>query len=132
MNLKDKLEPLLLKVQKPARYIGGELHSVVKDPAIIYDRWLDMDAFVRAQHITSPKILEAHYNRGAAYIEMLDEQFDVNDPAVAAGIGHMVHRINYQIVADSQITPQHYKDALHRHASLFSRVKHRLGKKMGK
>ncbi|MDD6034136.1 MAG: B12-binding domain-containing radical SAM protein, partial [Oscillospiraceae bacterium] len=32
MNLKDKLEPLLLKVQKPARYTGGELHSVVKDP----------------------------------------------------------------------------------------------------
>ncbi|MBQ4050557.1 MAG: TIGR03960 family B12-binding radical SAM protein [Oscillospiraceae bacterium] len=35
MNLKDKLEPLLLKVQKPARYIGGELHSVVKDPAAV-------------------------------------------------------------------------------------------------
>ncbi len=31
MNVKEKLEPLLLKVQKPARYIGGELHSVVKD-----------------------------------------------------------------------------------------------------
>ena len=31
MNVKEKLEPLLLKVQKPARYIGGELHEVVKD-----------------------------------------------------------------------------------------------------
>ena len=30
-----KLEPLLLKVQKPARYIGGELHSVIKDKADI-------------------------------------------------------------------------------------------------
>lgn len=31
MTLKEKLEPLLLKVQKPARYIGGELNSVMKD-----------------------------------------------------------------------------------------------------
>lgn len=106
--------------------------SVVKDPAIIYDRWLDMDKFVRAQHITAPKILEAHYNRGAAYIEMLNEQFDINDPAIAAGIGHMVHRIDYATVVESTITPQHYKDALHRHASVFDRIKHRLGKKLGK
>ncbi len=35
MNVKEKLEPLLLKVQKPARYIGGELHSVIKDKADI-------------------------------------------------------------------------------------------------
>ena len=31
MNLTEKLEPLLLKVQKPARYIGGELNSITKD-----------------------------------------------------------------------------------------------------
>ena len=31
MNVKEQLEPLLLKVQKPARYIGGELYSIVKD-----------------------------------------------------------------------------------------------------
>ena len=106
--------------------------SVVKDPAIIYERWLDMDRFVREAGITAPKILEAHYNRGAAYIEMLDEGFDINDPAVAAGIGHMVHRIDYATVVDSQITPQHYKDALHRHASLIDRVKHRVKAKLGK
>ncbi|MEG0614494.1 MAG: TIGR03960 family B12-binding radical SAM protein [Oscillospiraceae bacterium] len=29
--LKDKIEPLLLKVQKPARYIGGEYGVIVKD-----------------------------------------------------------------------------------------------------
>lgn len=29
--LKDQLEPLLLKVQKPIRYVGGEFNSVVKD-----------------------------------------------------------------------------------------------------
>lgn len=31
MQLKDKLDEILLKVQKPARYIGGELNSVIKD-----------------------------------------------------------------------------------------------------
>lgn len=31
-NLKDKIEALLLKAQKPSRYIGGEPGSVVKNP----------------------------------------------------------------------------------------------------
>ncbi len=31
MNLKNKLDNILLKVQKPARYIGGELNSIIKD-----------------------------------------------------------------------------------------------------
>lgn len=30
-SLKDKLDQVLLNVQKPARYIGGELNSVIKD-----------------------------------------------------------------------------------------------------
>ena len=29
---KEKLDKILLKVQKPSRYIGGELYSVQKDP----------------------------------------------------------------------------------------------------
>ena len=29
--LREKLDRLLLNVQKPAQYIGGELNSVVKD-----------------------------------------------------------------------------------------------------
>lgn len=31
MSLKEQLDRILLKVQKPARYIGGELNSVIKD-----------------------------------------------------------------------------------------------------
>ena len=31
MNLKEKIEKVIMRVQKPARYIGGELNSVVKD-----------------------------------------------------------------------------------------------------
>ena len=33
--LKDKIEKLLLQVKSPARYIGGELNSVVKDKSKI-------------------------------------------------------------------------------------------------
>ncbi len=33
MNVKKALERVLLQVQKPARYTGGELGSIVKDPA---------------------------------------------------------------------------------------------------
>lgn len=32
MMYKDKLDRILLKVQKPSRYIGGELNSIEKDP----------------------------------------------------------------------------------------------------
>lgn len=34
--LKEKLDKILLKVQKPSRYIGGEVNAVVKDKA----RWI--------------------------------------------------------------------------------------------
>lgn len=36
--LKDQLEPLLLKVQKPIRYVGGEFNSVVKNKKNIRTR----------------------------------------------------------------------------------------------
>ena len=35
MNVQDMLEGILDKVQKPARYIGGELNSVTKDPKAV-------------------------------------------------------------------------------------------------
>lgn len=39
MNLFDRIEPLLLQVQKPARYIGGEPGSIMKDPAAVRARF---------------------------------------------------------------------------------------------
>lgn len=30
--IKKKVEPILLEVQKPARYVGGELHQIIKNP----------------------------------------------------------------------------------------------------
>ena len=104
--------------------------SVVKDPAIIYSRWLDMDEFIRAQHIAAPKILEGHYNRGCAYIEMLNEGFDINELETARGLGKMVHRIPWGVVAESEKIPQNYKNALHRHEGIIARGTHILRRKL--
>ena len=35
MKIDKELEKLLKKAEKPARYIGGELNSAVKDPASV-------------------------------------------------------------------------------------------------
>ena len=37
--MKEQLEKLFLQVQKPARYTGGELNSVMKDPADVRVRF---------------------------------------------------------------------------------------------
>ncbi len=37
--LKDKLDKILLKVQKPARYIGGEVGSIIKDKSAVDIRY---------------------------------------------------------------------------------------------
>ena len=39
MNLFEQIEPLLLQVQKPARYIGGEPGSIMKDAAQVRARF---------------------------------------------------------------------------------------------
>jgi len=39
LNLYQQLEGILEKVQKPARYVGGELHSAVKDPVDVAVRF---------------------------------------------------------------------------------------------
>ena len=39
INLLSKIEPLLLKVQKPAQYIGGEMGSIRKDPNTVSVRF---------------------------------------------------------------------------------------------
>ena len=37
MLLKDKIEKHLLEIQKPSRYIGGEVGSVIKDKSKVDD-----------------------------------------------------------------------------------------------
>ena len=39
MNVNETLDSLLMRVEKPARYIGGELYSVVKDPQSVATRF---------------------------------------------------------------------------------------------
>ncbi|MBO4991117.1 MAG: TIGR03960 family B12-binding radical SAM protein, partial [Firmicutes bacterium] len=39
MNVNETLDSLLMRVEKPARYIGGELYSVVKDPHSVATRF---------------------------------------------------------------------------------------------
>ena len=39
MRYNKKLEHALQKVQKPGRYVGGELNSVVKDPSQVEVRF---------------------------------------------------------------------------------------------
>ena len=39
MNLFEQIEPLLLQVQKPARYIGGEMGSIIKDKSQVKARF---------------------------------------------------------------------------------------------
>ena len=47
--LKEKLDKILLKVQKPSRYIGGEVNAVVKDKSKVDIRF----AMCRSLHGTA-------------------------------------------------------------------------------
>lgn len=104
--------------------------SNVKDPSVIYERWLDMDDIVRRLNITSPKILEGHYNRGCAYLEMLNDGFDTNEPELSRNIQKMIDRIDYNSVTLSKAIAPRYKAALKSHVSLPTRIRHRIGRMM--
>lgn len=104
--------------------------SVVKDPSIIYDRWLDMDAIVKRLGVTAPKILEGHYNRGCAYIEMLQQDFDTKDPSIAAALDKMVQNIDYDVVRHSRKIPRNYKAAYYKEKNHLLYLAYRAGRKV--
>ena len=83
--------------------------SNVKDPSIIYGRWFDMDDALKRLEITAPKILEGHYNRGCAYIEMLQQDFDTSDPEISAALDKMVGLIDFDVVRRSRKIPNFFK-----------------------
>lgn len=87
--------------------------SQVKDPAIIFSRWLDMDRFIKEKGITAPLILEGHYNRGCCYIQMLQDDFPKNATA-QAGIKSIADRIDDKVVINSHKIPLDYKMAFYR------------------
>lgn len=98
--------------------------SNVKDPSIIYNRWFDMDDIVRRLGVTSPTILEGHYNRACAYIDMLATDFDDSEPSIRAAIDEMISRTDYPMVVRSKKIPPYFKDAFLRQTGTSSLVKH--------
>ena len=100
--------------------------SNVKDPSIIYKRWFDMDDIVRRLGVTSPIILDGHYNRACAYIDMLATDFDPNEPEIRSAIDEMISRTDYAMVVRSKKIPPYFKDAYLRQAGTSSLVKHPL------
>lgn len=91
--------------------------SSVKDPSIIYGRWLDMDKILRRKRVKSPRILEGHYSRGCAYIEMLNNDFDVNRPDIREAIKKMVVRMDYDAIMQSTRILPEWKSAYEQHVS---------------
>lgn len=86
--------------------------SSVSDPAIVHDRWIDMDRIVHELGITAPRILEGHYSRGCAYMEILEQEFDPADPAIRTMLEDMARRIDRQVVNASHKILRHHKAAL--------------------
>jgi len=65
--MKEKIEKILLKVQKPARYTGGELNSVIKDKNSVDIRYAFCfpDSYEIGMSHLGMKILYSHANRRA-------------------------------------------------------------------
>ncbi|WP_158095296.1 glycosyltransferase [Collinsella sp. An2] len=104
--------------------------SVVKDPSIIYNRWLDMDHIIKDLGITAPRILEGHFNRGCAYIEMLQKDFNTKDPNIAAALHTMVGNIDYNVVRHSRKIPRNYKAAYYKEKNYLLYLGYRMGRKL--
>lgn len=63
--MNSQLERIFMKVQKPGRYTGGELNSVVKDPAAVDFRFAFCfpDLYEVGMSHLGMKILYSLYNR---------------------------------------------------------------------
>lgn len=92
--------------------------SNLKDPSIIYNRWFDMDEILKQRHITEPRVLEAHYSRGCAYIDMLEKDFDKNDPEIAAALKKMLDLMDGKAIMKSDKILRDWKYVYRKHAPL--------------
>lgn len=104
--------------------------SLVKDPAIIYNRWLDMDAIIKAHSPVSSNILEGHYNRGCAYLKELSDRFNTNDSKTRQSIRLMANRIDSDIVSTSSSIRPEYKKAFFQARSPFAWTWYRIKAKL--
>lgn len=92
--------------------------SNLKDPSIIYNRWFDMDEILKQRHITEPRVLEAHYSRGCAYIDMLEKDFNKNDPEIAAALKKMLDLMDGKAIMKSDKILRDWKYIYRKHAPL--------------
>lgn len=92
--------------------------SNLKDPSIIYNRWFDMDEILKQRRITEPRVLEAHYSRGCAYIDMLEKDFDKNDPEIAAALKKMLDLMDGKAIMKSDKILRDWKYVYRKHAPL--------------
>lgn len=92
--------------------------SNLKDPSIIYNRWFDMDEILKQRHITEPRVLEAHYSRGCAYIDMLEKDFDKNDPEIAVALKKMLDLMDGKAIMKSDKILRDWKYVYRKHAPL--------------
>ena len=104
--------------------------SMVKDPSIIFNRWIEMDDIVKRLGVTSERILEGHFNRGCAYIQMLQLEFNPKDPIVKSGLNEMMQRMDYAAVRTSQKIPVEYKFAYYQQRGPMCYLKHRVSTKL--
>lgn len=106
--------------------------SLVKDPAIVYNRWLDMDEIIKAHSPVSSNILEGHYNRGCAYLKELSDRFNTNDSEIKKAINRMTAQIDAKIITESDNIRPEYKKAFFQAKSPLAwtiyRAKHKLSR----
>lgn len=108
------------------REFNAGASSVVKDPTILSDRWVDMDNIIRALKVSAPRILEGHYNRACWHLRFLVDGFDEHDSLIKDCIQKIVSRVDYGFVCDCPRIPNDLKDLLHTHVSTTARLKHRV------
>lgn len=104
--------------------------SLVKDPSIIYNRWLDMDKIVKDNLPVSAKVLEGHYNRGCAYLEELNSRFNPNDIKIKSAKKRMADLIDSKVVTKSSSIRPEYKKAFFDAKNPFAWTWYRLKSKL--
>jgi len=100
------------------RELNAGSSSIVKDPSVLYERWFDMDSLIVNLGATSPRILEGHYCRGCAHIDMLNQDFDTSSPAIKNAIQDMIEHMDCRVISASPNIIRRYKDAYRSHLPL--------------
>jgi glycosyltransferase involved in cell wall biosynthesis len=87
--------------------------SDATDPRIYLDRWNDMADIIAREKVTSPAILEGHYNRACFYLDEIAQHHDLEAPALRPLVKRTLARMDYAFIYDAaQIEPaikDHYQ-----------------------